>query len=268
MSYTLNALVVQRTANREQALAGSGFHSKHDRLSTVSGCWKMDRDRAASCAYLLVATGGVVVDVARVLDAEVIPERWTRVTEQEAAEGLNATDPGRVLVVTSPNVPPAIESLIGKSVPTGRNPIRYVGVSISGEAAEIVATDDDDTGSDDRMGDMAVAARHVLIEVARDRTTINYGTLAERIQEMTGHTETRPLPHWIGKVLYQVAKINHDKGEPFLAGLVTRASGEVGGGYSGIEDFLKEPIGDPEEHAAVMRVRCYRHYAAPEYEQG
>lgn len=267
MSYTLNALVVQRTANREQALAGSGFHSKHDRLSTVSGCWKLDRDRAAACAYLLVATGGFVVDVARILDAEVVPERWTHVNGQEKADGLSPLDPGRVMLVTSPSVPPAIESLIGQSVPTSRNPIRYIGVTVSGDTAETVMPEDDNGGSGGNLEEMAQAARRILIEVARERDTITYGTLGERIQEITGHSESRPLPHWIGKVLHRIAQINHEKGEPFLAGLATRASGEVGTGYSGIAEFVDEPIDDIEEHAAVMRVRCYRHYADPQYAQ-
>ena len=42
--YTVPCLVVHRTANRQEAMTGTGFfRSKHDRLGTVSGCWKLDQ---------------------------------------------------------------------------------------------------------------------------------------------------------------------------------------------------------------------------------
>lgn len=143
MSYLVPCVAVQRTAGRQSGLSGSSvFQSKHDRLGTVSGSWSMDVARAAACSYMLVVTDGTIVDVGRIRDAEVVPERWTTVSEDEAAAGLAPIATGKVVLITAPAVPAAIESLIGQSVVTGRNPVRYVTVEVTGRKARIAAHDD------------------------------------------------------------------------------------------------------------------------------
>jgi hypothetical protein len=264
MSYTTSGLVVQRTARNQEELVGTGrFLSKHDRLGTVSGCWKLDPDRAASCAYLLVATDGIVVDVARILGAEVVPRRWTEVTEVEESEGLRPIDKNRVMVITAPTVPEKIERLIGQPVNTGRNPVLYVTIAVNGSAV-IESVEDESEDDLDRFGRYADAASSILIDVARTGTTITYGSLAERIAEVTGIEERRPLYWWIGNVLGEIARVNHQRGEPFLSSLVVSASdGQVGEGYLiPVRDLLGEHPEDGEEHAALQRVRCYRFFAA------
>ena len=150
---------------------------------------------------MLVATDGEIVDVARIVDAEVVPDRWTSVSEDEAAEGFKAIDANRVLLITSPTVPAPIETLIGQHVHTGRNPIRYVTVELTGSRAAIVEVemgDDEPTSAVDHFAILAEAARSILIEVAQRGETITYGTLAERLLDETGLTETRPIHWWIG----------------------------------------------------------------------
>lgn len=262
MSYTANALIVHRTARNQERLVATGrFLSKHDRLGTVSGCWKLDPDRAASCAYLLVATDGVVVDVARVLGAEVVPERWTTVTEQERLDGLNPIDVNRVAVITAPTVPDAIESLVGHPVARGRNPVRYASVVVDGSTAMIEASDESEI-DDGRVATQAEAARSILVEVARTGRTINYGTLAERVVDETGIEEARPINWWIGDVLAEVSRRNHAEGEPLLSSLVVRVRDQrVGNGYlDPVRNLLGEVPEDGDEHAALQRVRCQRHF--------
>jgi hypothetical protein len=168
MSYTTSGLVVHRTARNQEDLVGTGrFLSKHDRLGTVSGCWKLDPDRAASCAYLLVATDGIVVDVARILGAEIVPRRWTQVSEIEESEGLRPIDRNRVAVITAPTVPEKIESLIGQSISTGRNPVRYVTIAVNGSAV-IESVEDEPEDDLDRLGHYSGAASRQCSR--RDRT--------------------------------------------------------------------------------------------------
>jgi hypothetical protein len=264
MSYTAPCLVVHRTVQNQENLVGTGrFLSKHDRLGTVSGCWKLDPDRAASCAYLLVATNGVVVDVARILGAETVPVRWTKVTTDEEVEGLRPIDKNRVAVITAPTVPKKIERLIGQPVDVGRNPVRYVTIAVNGSA--VIESVEDETDEDrSRLDRYIEAALVILVEVARAATTITYGSLAERIVDDTGIEERRPLNWWIGTVLGEISKVNHARNEPFLSSLVVSAtSGQVGDGYViPVRDLLGEDPDDLEEHAALQRVRCYRFFAA------
>ena len=269
MSYTVPCLVVQRTPQNQENLVGTGrFLSKHDRLGTVSGCWKLDVDRARSCSYLLVATNGLIVDVARILDAEMVPKRWTTITPEEETSGLKPIDKKRVLLVTSPTVPEKIEGLIGQQVQTSRNPVRYVVVAVNGSATisaeegEVIEDDGEviQLSEDERFERYADAAEDILVATSVASDTITYGSLAERVLEETGIPERRPLPWWIGQVLAVVAKRNHGRSQPFLPSLVVRASdGKVGDGYViPIRELRGEEPEDAEEHAAIERVRCYR----------
>ena len=266
MSYIASCLVVHRTAANQENLVGTGrFLTAHDRLGTVSGCWKLDPDRAASCAYLLVATDGVVVDVARILGAELVPERWTHVSESDAAQGMRAIDANRVAVITAPIVPAPIETLIGQAIVMGRNPVRYVTITIDGTAAAIDAADVVEEDQD-RYAIYVEAAFDILADAARSGVgKITYGSLAERIAENTGIEENRPLNWWIGDVLERLSRRNQENGEPLMSSMVVRtATGQVGPGY---RDMLRNLFGehpeDAEEHAALQRVRCHRFFTEP-----
>lgn len=93
---------------------------------------------------------------------------------------------------------------------------------------------------------------------------ITYGELAEEIQTNTGIRTTSLLQNWIGEVL---AKIHDEQPstEPALTAFVIDAHGYTGKGYA---DAIKRRDGAPpanlEEHAAHERLRCHRHFEAPD----
>lgn len=112
----------------------------------------------------------------------------------------------------------------------------------------------------------AAAAYPVLVDVARTyHALITYKELAEKIQESTGIRTTALLHNWIGKVLSEVVREAHRRGDPPLTALVVRGdSGMVGEGYKEVLEVAGEPpVDDPaerEDHAARSRLACYRRF--------
>ncbi|GAA4525592.1 MULTISPECIES: hypothetical protein [Nonomuraea] len=108
----------------------------------------------------------------------------------------------------------------------------------------------------------------LLVDVARTyRAVITYKELADRIQETSG-IRTRALLHnWIGRVLSEVLREAHRRGDPPLTALVVHTDdGMVGEGYKEVLEVAGEPpVGnalDRELHAARSRLECYRHFGA------
>ena len=265
MSYTANCLVVHRTAPNQENLVGAGGHvgsrpTRH-RLRLLEARSRPCSVGALTCSF---ATDGVVVDVARILGAESIPERWTHVSESDATQGMKPIDADRVAVITAPTVPAPIEMLIGQPIVMGRNPVRYVTITINGTAAAIAAADVVEEDQD-RYSIYVDAAFDILAEIARTGDKITYGSLGERIAETTGIEETRPLNWWIGDVLERLSRRNQENGEPLMSSMVVRtATGQVGPGYLVmIGNLLGEQPDDAEEHAALQRVRCHRFFTEP-----
>jgi hypothetical protein len=112
----------------------------------------------------------------------------------------------------------------------------------------------------------AAVAREVLERVAREyQGLINYGDLAEEIQDRSG-IRTRMLMHyWIGDVLGMVSRECHRRREPLLSSLCVHQDGTIGDGYAWAlaETYGGEAPDDLDMHAAEERLKCYRHFGAP-----
>lgn len=110
----------------------------------------------------------------------------------------------------------------------------------------------------------AEAARPVLIEAAgRYRALVKYKQLEAALQESTGATAPQPLHRWLADVLARVAQDCESRGEPLLSSLCVNIQGSAGQAYA---DAVAAARGarpdDPDEHAAVERLECYRHWQA------
>ena len=110
----------------------------------------------------------------------------------------------------------------------------------------------------------AAAARPVLEAVAgRYNATISYVELADAVQERAGITTEQQVRHWIAPVLQIVSQGCEERSEPLLAALAIRADGNVGPGYATAVGTVRgEKPEDPEMHAAIERLECYRAHGA------
>ena len=112
----------------------------------------------------------------------------------------------------------------------------------------------------------APEAHRILTRVAGTyQGLVEYAELAAEVQESSGIHTRRQVRSWIGPVLEQVARLNHEKGEPALTSLVVQKSdGTVGAGYDEAVRLADGPdFADPlarEKHAAKARLECY-HWA-------
>src|SRR5688572_29445206 len=110
----------------------------------------------------------------------------------------------------------------------------------------------------------AESARGVLVVPARSYgATLTAKQLSEQVQRRT-HIRTKQLTHyWIGDVLGRVARDCADRQEPNLAALCVNADGSVGDAYGQfVEELTGDAVGDPDNHAAEERLKCYRHFGA------
>ena len=90
------------------------------------------------------------------------------------------------------------------------------------------------------------------------------------VQELADHVQRRSLIRttqqprsWLGDVLARVAAECTRRGEPLLPSLCVDTRGRVGRGYAAALDLHRgEHVEDPEEHAAVERLECYRRFGA------
>ncbi len=109
----------------------------------------------------------------------------------------------------------------------------------------------------------APEARRILTRVAGTyQALIEYAELAAEVQEASGIRTRRQVRGWIGPVLEQVARLNHENNEPALTSLVVHKSdGTVGSGYDEAVRLADgEELTDPhlrEKHAAQARLACY-----------
>jgi hypothetical protein len=116
----------------------------------------------------------------------------------------------------------------------------------------------------DALAEWTAAAIPILERVARTyHGTITYQELGEQVQEATGIRTRMLLRYWIGRVLGGVARTSHGRGHPILSALCVRGNGTVGAGYAeAVAENYGEAPDDIEMHAAVERLRCYRHFGA------
>lgn len=111
-----------------------------------------------------------------------------------------------------------------------------------------------------------VAARPILEEVAhRYHSTITYQDLAHRLQDETGFRTRMLIHYWIGDVLGRVARECSAIGQPLLSALCVDSGGSVGPGYGvAVTEIAGSPPDDLDGHAALERLKCYRHFEAPD----
>ena len=110
----------------------------------------------------------------------------------------------------------------------------------------------------------AGAARELLLEVAaRYNALVTYRELAGLVQLRSGIRTNQLVHYWVGDVLTRVGKVCAERDEPLLSALCVNASGSVGAGYAkAVLAARGELVGEPDDHAAIERLACYRAFGA------
>jgi hypothetical protein len=117
---------------------------------------------------------------------------------------------------------------------------------------------------DDAVRDWSSAATAVLRDVAGTyNRVITYKELGAAIQSTSDVRTGSLLNNWIGAVLDQVALDSQARGEVLLNALCVRQDGTVGQRYAKVASRAAAGVkpDDPEQHAADVRLLCYRKYA-------
>jgi hypothetical protein len=133
----------------------------------------------------------------------------------------------------------------------------------SGEAWRDAA----EVGLEESRDAWAEAARPILIDVAKHyHHVITYKDLATQAQWVTGVRSTQQMHYWIGDVLKRVSAESFSRGEPLLSALCVSSDGSVGERYAAAvaatTNDLNDANGDGDDHAALQRLACYRHFGA------
>jgi hypothetical protein len=121
-----------------------------------------------------------------------------------------------------------------------------------------------EVGIEEARDAWAEAARPILIEVAkRYHHVITYKDLATQAQWVTGVRSTQQMHYWIGDVLKRVSAESFSRGEPLLSALCVSSDGSVGERYaSAVAATTDDLTDDGDDHAALQRLACYRHFEA------
>jgi hypothetical protein len=130
----------------------------------------------------------------------------------------------------------------------------------SGEAWRDAA----EVGHEESRDAWAQAARPILIEVAKHyHQVIPYKDLAAQVQWITGIRSSQQMHYWIGDVLRRVSVESSRRGEPLLSALCVSSDGSVGERYAtAVAATTADLTDDVDDHAAVQRLACYRHFQA------
>ena len=87
--------------------------------------------------------------------------------------------------------------------------------------------------------------------------------LAAQVMERSNIHTSRPTHYWIGDVLGRVSADCAERDEPLLSALCVNAEGSVGKAYEGVVVAARgSQNGDSDDHAAIERLECYRHFGA------
>jgi hypothetical protein len=121
-----------------------------------------------------------------------------------------------------------------------------------------------EVGLEESRDAWAEAARPILIEVAKHyQQVITYKDLATRAQWVTGVRSTQQMHYWIGDVLKRVSAESFSRGEPLLSALCVSSDGSVGERYAAaVAAPTADLTDDGDDHAALQRLACYRHFEA------
>jgi hypothetical protein len=125
-----------------------------------------------------------------------------------------------------------------------------------------------EVGIEESRDAWAEAARPILIDVAKHyHHVITYKDLATQAQWVTGVRSAQQMHYWIGDVLKRVSADSFRRGEPLLSALCVSSDGSVGERYASAvaattADLADDPAVDVDDHAALQRLACYRHFEA------
>jgi hypothetical protein len=143
--------------------------------------------------------------------------------------------------------------------------VSYVDITPKGDAPAFgVWHEVAEVGPETARAEWAVAARDVLVDAAHQyQAVVSYKDLASHVQYRTGIRAKQLMHYWIGDVLGRVALDCSGRGEPLLSSLCVNAEGSVGESYAiAVTIAAGEPPADPDSHAALERLACYRHFQA------
>ena len=107
----------------------------------------------------------------------------------------------------------------------------------------------------------------LLMETAkRYNGFVTYTELSHAVQTRSGITHKGLLTNWIGGLLQRVIYHCRDNDLPHLSSLCVTADGTVGTGYSNVPlllgDVESTSLDQLDDHAARMRLECYRYFGA------
>jgi hypothetical protein len=110
----------------------------------------------------------------------------------------------------------------------------------------------------------ATAAHQVLTETARTyNSVVTFKEVAAATMSVSGIHTRKLMHHWIGDVLARVSVECAAAEEPLLPALCVNAEGSVGESYAeGVLRARGTRPEDPDAHAAIERLECYRHFGA------
>ncbi|OMC39069.1 hypothetical protein A5740_02690 [Mycobacterium sp. GA-1841] len=95
---------------------------------------------------------------------------------------------------------------------------------------------------------------------------VTYTELSNAVQTRSGIEHKGLVMNWIGSLLQRVIHHCRDHGIPHLSSLCVTAEGTVGAGYSNVPLILGDvesmSLEQLDDHAARVRLECYRHFGA------
>lgn len=160
-------------------------------------------------------------------------------------------------------------ALRSTEIPRGRDGaakiLRDLGFDVQGpDQPSLAYTTAAAVGQEHARATWALAARERLIEAAKVyHSVVTSKELAEFVQRRSLIRTNQLHQHWIGDVLRRVSADCAEKGEPLLSALCVDANGRVGARYiTSVQTYRGELVEDPDEHAAVERLECHRHFGA------
>jgi hypothetical protein len=127
-----------------------------------------------------------------------------------------------------------------------------------------------DVGIEATRAEWAEAARPFLLDAASTfRAVVTYKELAAEVQYRTGIRTKQPIHYWVGDVLARVSRECAARDEPLLSALCVNSKGSVGPSYAEVVGELTGDVPvDPDDHAARVRLACYRMYDAAGLPEG
>jgi hypothetical protein len=143
--------------------------------------------------------------------------------------------------------------------------LRGLGFEVEGpDLPRLPYTNAATVGNEHARATWALAARELLVETAgRYHATATAQELADFVQRRSLIRTTQLPSSWLGDVLRRVSADCAGRREPLLSSLCVDSHGRVTAAYAtAVAEFRGEEVADPDQHAAVERLECYRHFGA------